>query len=140
MANNRDGAKTPVDAFGLEVLRYVAENDPSRPDKYRFRVGGNITTSATPPAKTPTTKRIAIVAADVEQSYAFPAGTKRFRMYNDGATKIRYAYATGLLSTDYNSLYPSTDYCESDLDDEESFTLYFTSKKAGDIIELVSWC
>lgn len=56
MANNDDGAKTPVDAYGLEVLRYVAENDPDKADKYRFR--------------TTSTGESAIIGANADYSFS----------------------------------------------------------------------
>lgn len=55
---------------------------------------------------TPSTANITIAVANVEESYAFPANTKHFKLKNVGSKILKIAYVSGETTTKPFTIYP----------------------------------
>lgn len=91
------------------------------------------------PVDTQTIANETVSLANSEQSYAFPSGTRRFRLFNRGPGLIKWTFVSTESGTNYVSLYPETHYGWMELDSTTSRTLYFQSPSANTIIEIDTW-
>jgi len=91
-----------------------------------------------PQATTPAIENESIAVADTEQSYVMPDGVKWFELTNRGNSIIKYSYTSGESGTKYRELYTGETHWKQSLN-TEGLTVYFQSKKVGDILEIESW-
>lgn len=78
-----------------------------------------------------------VAAANTEESYTFPDGTKKWSMYcrNDSVMKI--AWESGESGTVFKTIYPGNEYGEDV--DVGGKTVYFQTSKAGEVVEISLW-
>lgn len=110
------------------------------PDDGKFYLlrGSDAGLFVAPSVSTPLNHTITIAAANVEQSFTFPAGTKKIGFKARQTAKIQYGWAIGDSSANFTTLYPGSIY-QSEMFNKSSLTLYFQSPLAGLIIEAQSW-
>lgn len=88
----------------------------------------------------PTIINITVPDADTEQSYTFPANTKRFKMkVRGGRSKIQIAYESGESGTNYFTNEMGNIYQSGDIDPLYPFVVYFQCNKDAQVIEIESW-
>ena len=80
-----------------------------------------------------------VAVANTEQSYAFPSGTRRFRLFNRGSGIIKFTFTATESGTKYVSLYPDTHYGWMEIDSATSFTVYFQSTIVNAVLEIDTW-
>lgn len=90
------------------------------------------------PLTTPVIVNPIATLANTEYSYAFPSNTKRIVIRARGNAKLQLAFAAGQSGTLYYTVAPGSSYEEIGLN-VASLTVYFTSNKAGEVIEILSW-
>lgn len=96
-------------------------------------ITGDVNTVTTP---TITIKNIPL--ADTEVSQALPANTKKFKIQSRGDAIVRLAYTSGDTLTDYWTIFPGCVVSEENIS-AASTTIYLSSSKAGEDIEILSW-
>jgi len=81
-----------------------------------------------------------IAAADTEQSYSFPSGTKGFEIAaRDKFAKLQISFTSGQSNSLFRTVPYGVTWGKTGLDSSTSFTVYFQSPKVGATIEIVSW-
>lgn len=78
------------------------------------------------------------VLANTEYSYAFPANTKKFKLKARGTARLQVAKTTGQTNTNYVTISPGAIFPEENIN-VPTFTIYFESSKAGEVVEIWSW-
>ena len=87
-----------------------------------------------------TIENLTVAAADTEQSYALPSGTKGFEIRARGGTGvIKLSFTSGESGTKYRAIPYGVSWGKTGLDTATSWTLYFQSSKSGFTVEVVSW-
>lgn len=102
--------------------------------------GGIPVTANIPGVTSPTVANVSIPTANIEQSYTFPADTKRFflKLRSPSSATLKVAYTASTSGTVFLSLSPSAGYFEGEID-AVSLTIFFQSTLAGEILEILSW-
>ena len=85
----------------------------------------------------PTVVNQSVVTANVEESYTFPAGTKRFILRSRSKGNMKVSYTLGDSSVNYMTVYAGNYYEELNIDFGD--TIYFQTDKSSDTIEILSW-
>jgi len=92
-----------------------------------------------PQATTPIIQNISIAAANTEQSYVIPNGTKWFEITSRGKKAIiKYSYTSGQSGTVYREIYTGQTHTKEYLN-IDGVTLYFQSSAVGAILEIEAW-
>lgn len=100
--------------------------------------GGAAITANIPGKIVPNQANVIIAAANVEQSYTFPADTKEFLLHMRTAVPLKVSYFAGQSDILFDSV-PANAYWGEDNLDVASLTIYFQSPTAGSIVEIRSW-
>lgn len=142
---------TPVlyDQSG-EIIRKAAEPlTPGGLDNYYIKValsgpGGVVApvpvTFAGANAATPSIQNIsAPVSPGTEFSFSIPSGAKKFTIRSRLLGELRVAYASGETATKYITVMRGQAHYEDNLLLASSVTVFMTSTKASDTIEVLSW-
>ena len=87
----------------------------------------------------PTITSLALTLANTEYNMTLPAGTRQFSIKSRTDSLIKIAYLTGQMSTNYVIMYPGSTYFRERIRRSTSLTLYFTSSKASDVLEVEYW-
>lgn len=90
------------------------------------------------PYTTPVIANPTASVANTEYSYTFPDGTRKFRINARGNSKLQISYSSGTTNTQYITIYPGNSFEESELS-TTSFTIYYRSSKANEVVEILSW-
>jgi hypothetical protein len=86
---------------------------------------------------TPAINNVTATLADTEYNYAFAVGTKKFLIRSRSGTSFKFSFTATESSTNYvtcNGIYDI-----ENLDESIAFTIYFQTKKAEEIFEILSW-
>lgn len=89
-------------------------------------------------ASTPTIQVLTVAIANTEQSYAFPANTKQFKLQTRSGGKIKYSFSAGTSGTNYLTLWPGSFNSEDGLD-VTGLSVYYQSPVVGSVVEVLSW-
>lgn len=87
----------------------------------------------------PTITNIPIPLANTEQSFTFPAGTKRFAVKIRASAKLKISYVSGMSGTNYIFIPIGCEYTEIDLDLTTGLPIYFQSESSGETLEIIAW-
>lgn len=90
-------------------------------------------------ATAPTLASATIAIANVEQSYALPAGTQWFSIINHDVPELKVAYSVGQSATNYRVVPRGCSTTHPKLDSTASVTIFFQAATAGGRIEFESW-
>lgn len=115
---------------GLPISTY----DPSDGKFYLLRSSGGVLSTGSA-LSDPTMHTATIALANIEQSFVFPAGTRRFLIKPRGVGKILLKHAPG---GNYMTIWAGAFYCSPEFA-AEAKTIYFQSPVAGLEVELESW-
>lgn len=83
---------------------------------------------------TTTVQNIAVANANVEQSFVLPANVKKFLIRSRNKGTITLSYASG---GDYLTVPAGSSYVDNSF--YQSQTIYFTTSKNADVVELVTY-
>lgn len=86
-----------------------------------------------------TVENVSVVSADTEVSHTLPNNTVKFMLRARNFSRIQLADSTGLTDTTYVTISPGVCWPSESLDGTQSFTIYFETSKAGEVIEILSW-
>jgi hypothetical protein len=87
----------------------------------------------------PTITSLALTLANTEYNMTLPAGTRQFSIKSRTDSLIKIAYLTGQMSTNYVIMYPGSTYFRERIRRSTPLTMYFTSSKASDVLEVEYW-
>lgn len=79
-----------------------------------------------------------VAAANIEQIFVFPSGTKQFTLLNRSNRIIKYAWDVATSGTTYISLTPYATAQISGIS-QNSLTIYFQSSASGGVLEIETW-
>lgn len=82
------------------------------------------------------TDALSMGAANSEQNYVLPLGTKWFRFRSSEKGSVSYGYSTGQLNF---TVMPGNSWLVKDLNLLANTTVYFSSTKTGDVLEIEYW-
>lgn len=125
-------ANLPLDG-GLPVSVY-------NPDDGKFYLlrGSDAGLFIAPSVSTPLNHTLTVIAANIEQSFTFPAGTRRFLLRPRGNSKIKLAHVVTQSSTNYLTIFAGQVYQSPEFYPQAK-SIYFQSPTAGAVIEAESW-
>lgn len=137
------GGFPPLNDHGLEVLRKsgepVATPIDSAKVEYQLRIR-SMPGSVVAPDSVNTIPNIANISAPIagtEYSYALPINCKKFLLQSRFGGEIKFAYGFGETSTDFLTIWKGVSF--TDINFYDTRTIYFTSTKTGDVIEVATW-
>lgn len=111
--------------------------DPSEDKFFLLRGSGGVLSTGSA-LSSPAVHNVVIAAADVEQSFTFPANTRRFVIKPRGHGKIRLAHIATESASNYLTIWPGAFYCSPEFA-ASAKTIYFQSPVEGLSIEMESW-
>ena len=78
------------------------------------------------------------VAANTEESFVIPAGTKAVMFKSRGVTKLKYSFQSGESGTNYVTLRAGSVHYQTSMSvAAPGLTVYIQSPKIGEIVEIV---
>lgn len=102
------------------------------------KVGLDVNVVNSPTVNTPIITNITYGTINSEQSHAFNANTKRFRVRFRGSASMNLSYSVGTTGINYILLRPGCIYSEGDIQNSGSLTLYFRANNTG-TVEILEW-
>lgn len=97
----------------------------------------NVNVSGASGVTSPTIANVPILVANTEQSYAFPANTKRFIIRVRGMGRLQLSFVAAQSGTNFITIYPGNAHEEAGLN-VISTTIYFQCSKT-EVVEILSW-
>jgi hypothetical protein len=82
---------------------------------------------------------LALNSANTEYSLTLPAGARQFCIKSRTDSLIKIAYLAGQMSSNYVIMYPGSTYFRERIRRSTPLTMYFTSSKASDVLEVEYW-
>jgi hypothetical protein len=91
-------------------------------------------------AATPNTSVVAMAVANTEYSFSIPIGTKKLEIKSRESGKLRFSFVTGNINSgNYVTISPGSTRDIEGFLISSATTLYITSSKAADTLEIMHW-